>query len=332
MVLARALSKNPAKRYPSCVEFANALEAALQTKKGWRALPRGASQSLPTAVVGSAPVWHTASPRTEAAAEEPAPKKRGMFWPAVGAALLGLGAVALLFVVTQKWFLAPHEEPQAAPPAAVTSAPKPAPMPAAPAKSEAPPQEAAGTQPAEPAPAAPAPVPETTAEQRPEPQAEAPAERTPEPVKPKPVAVQAPPLGEQPLQIVTSPPGASVVVDNDPSKTCTAPCDLKVAAGRHTFVVTMNGYRRELRIVDVTGPKELFVNLTQPGGTVRVESEPAGAQIMVDNQPRPEKTPATFVLPVGKYTLTVIKDGRRAEQALDVKDGSLLKFDLELNP
>ena len=55
MVVARALTKNPAKRYPTCTEFISALEAALTTKKGWRALPRGSSQSLPTAVVGAAP-------------------------------------------------------------------------------------------------------------------------------------------------------------------------------------------------------------------------------------------------------------------------------------
>jgi hypothetical protein len=94
----------------------------------------------------------------------------------------------------------------------------------------------------------------------------------------------------------------------------------------------MAGYRPELRIVDMSGAKELFVGLTRPIGTIRVESEPAGAQILINNQPRPETTPATFVLPAGNYVLAVVKDGRRAEQAIQVRDGSLMKLDMQLNP
>ena len=41
MVLGRSLSKDPAKRYPTCTEFVVALEAALKTKKGWKPLARG---------------------------------------------------------------------------------------------------------------------------------------------------------------------------------------------------------------------------------------------------------------------------------------------------
>jgi hypothetical protein len=102
--------------------------------------------------------------------------------------------------------------------------------------------------------------------------------------------------------------------------------------GRHTLYLSRTGYRQELRLLDVSGPRELFVNLTQPSGTVRVESEPPGADIFIDNQPRSEKTPATFVLPVGSYTLAVVKDGRRTEQRLQVRDGALVTFNLQLNP
>ena len=122
-----------------------------------------------------------------------------------------------------------------------------------------------------------------------------------------------------------------MLLDNDASKTCTSPCNLKVAGGRHTLAFNLEGYRRELRIVEVSEAKELFVNLTRPTGTVRVESAPAGAQILINNQPRKETTPATFVLPAGKYTLAVVKDGRRAEQELEIHDGSLLKFELQLS-
>ncbi len=343
LVLARALSKDPAKRYPSCTEFVAALDAALQSKKGWRALPRGASQSLPTAVVSAAPI--AVASQTPRVPDKPRPKKRSVVWQMLAAGLVAVGVVALLFVAAQKWFLTEREEPEAPAPAPVVSAPKPPPMPPAPASNGTGPvgaaasgqQETPGTKPVDGGAAA---VEQAPAQEPPAPKVErAPPvvpERRPEPARPRTVPVQEPPreppMTEQALQVVTDPPGATTVLDNDPSKTCTAPCSFQVASGRHTLAVFLNGYRRELRIVDMSGPKELFVGLTRPIGTIRIESEPAGAQILVNNQPRTETTPATLVLPAGKYVLAVVKNGRRAEQAIEVKDGSLLKFDLQLNP
>src|SRR5260370_31561001 len=50
-VLRKALAKNPAERYESCVEFITTLAAACNQQSGWTPLPRGASQNMPT--VGS---------------------------------------------------------------------------------------------------------------------------------------------------------------------------------------------------------------------------------------------------------------------------------------
>lgn len=65
---------------------------------------------------------------------------------------------------------------------------------------------------------------------------------------------------------------------------------------------------------------------------MRVGSNPPGAQIMINNQLRKETTPASFTLPIGKYRISVIKDGRRADQEIDVREGSLLTYELDLNP
>ncbi|HEY4362147.1 MAG TPA: serine/threonine-protein kinase [Bryobacteraceae bacterium] len=51
LVMKRALAKNPAERYDTCVDFVNALAAACHSLPGWIPLPRGASQNMPT--VGS---------------------------------------------------------------------------------------------------------------------------------------------------------------------------------------------------------------------------------------------------------------------------------------
>ena len=38
--------------------------------------------------------------------------------------------------------------------------------------------------------------------------------------------------------------------------------------------------------------------------------------------------PATFVLPVGKYTVAVVRNGRRLDQPIEVRDGSWLRIEL----
>ncbi len=334
LVLNRALSKDPAKRYPSCTEFINALDAALKSKKGWKPLARGASQSLPTAVV------QPLGGKRAQTQPVPVTRRRRTAFAAIAAALAGLGAVALIFVVAQRYLgtesggtreaANPPAANAPAPSQAEPAVPRPKPMPAAPAPSNpAPPtattpvetqppqtteQIPSGTQPAE-----------SLGERR-----ERRAERAGEPTRAE--AKPAPPV-EVPLQVTTNPPGATVLLDENPSKTCVSPCSFQVAPGRHTLAVTLNGYRRELRILDMKAePKEQFINLSRPIGTVTVESDPSGAQILINNQPRPETTPATIVLPAGKYTITVAKDGRRTGRTVDVRDGGMVRFSASLNP
>lgn len=74
---------------------------------------------------------------------------------------------------------------------------------------------------------------------------------------------------------------------------------------------------------------EGFLN---PTGTVRVATDPPGAQIFIDNRLRSDKTPATFSLPTGKYVLAVVKDGRRVVRDVEVEDGVLANFELDLAP
>jgi serine/threonine-protein kinase len=296
MVLTRALAKDAAKRYGTCTEFVDALEAALNSKKGWQALPRGAGQNLPTEVVPSGVL--DARPKGHADTGARKPSRAGRALKVTGGLLLGMGLVALLFFGAQRWLL---PEPDRTPAATAQPSPTPTPLarPAATTKaaaSEAPPA-------------------------------------APEQTRTRPVAPaepEAPAVAN--VQIVTNPPGASAVLDGQAEKTCTTPCSFEAPYGRHSVALTLAGYRQEMRLIDVGGPRELFVNLTQPTGTVRVISDPPGADIFVNNQRRTEKTPATFVLPAGSYTLAVVKDGRRTEQNVEVKDGALLTFNLQINP
>ncbi len=336
MVLGRALSKDPARRYPSVTEFVNALEASLKTKKDWKPLARGSAQSLPTAVAPVLPPLHQPARTARERAEE---EGGGLFWKVIGAALAGLAVVAVLFVLGRKWF-EPEDYPVDAAEATQAQAPRPAPAPP----------------PAEPQPSAPTPSSQPQPQSSPAPQpsggeagsgpSDSAAETAPpapetKPVveKPAPRAKPAPTHEVRPpepavysLQIVTNPPGASAVIDGDSSRTCSSPCNLELPAGRHTLVLSREGFRPEQRIIELNGPREVFVNMSRPTGTLRVESNPPGAQIYIDNELRRETTPATFVLSPGRHHITVVKDGRRGEQDVEVRDGALLRYALELNP
>ena len=301
MVLTRAMSKDPARRYGNCSEFVDALEAALNSKKGWQALARGAGQNMPTEVV----VGGALAARPQAYAEpEPKPPKTGAGRRAmrmIAGLVLGLGLVALVFLGVRKWLLT---EPSASEPATAVTAPTPP------------------TGPARPSPAA-------KRVEAPESAQAPPLGGTPaQPPHTKPAEPLSPALAT--IQIVTSPPGAQAMLDRDASEVCTSPCSLDVPHGPHSLALTLAGYRQEYRMLDVSGPRQLNVTLTQPTGTVRVESDPPGAEIFIDNQPRTEKTPATFVLPIGSYMLAVVKDGKRTEQRLQVRDGALVTFNLQL--
>ena len=361
MVLARALSKAPTDRYAACTDFFTALEAALATKKDWRALPHGASQNLPTALVPppsqapapEQPETPEAQPATAAApappaAPAPARARPSLLWGIVGAVLAGLAVGTAVFWVTQNWLTRepPREVTSVPAPATLSVRPSPmlrAPAEVAPAVQPPPAETPAAPEPsapeagkvapeaAKPAPATAEPAPETakpTPEAKPAP---APPAPTTQPARP-PRAVSIP-LVEQPIQVITSPPGARVVPDDNPARACQSPCSLRMLPGRHTLAVTLGGHRRELRILEVTAqPLELFVNLTAATGRVRIESDPPGASILVDGQARTEKTPATLVLLAGKHHLTVSRDGSRGEREIEVPDGGLIRVSLSLPP
>jgi hypothetical protein len=164
-----------------------------------------------------------------------------------------------------------------------------------------------------------------------------PEEKPPRPAEAKPAEAIAPPQPKppalQPLQVVTDPPGATAVLDNDSTKTCQSPCSFQLDSQRHTLALNLAGYRPELRILPPSRqPQEVFVPLARMMGTVMVMADALGAQILIDGKPIPETTPAKLNLPVGKYNLSVLKDGHRADQEIEVKDGSMLKFTLQINP
>lgn len=332
LVLNRALAKDPEERYPSCTEFIDALERALGTKKDWQAGKRMVSEALPTATVGTTMKEHVAA-RIEEAAErrqEAAPRKGRRAAPVL-ALLLGVLAVGgVVFLGIARWSSAPPQAPAEREPAAPAS--RPTPMPAAgavPADTKEPgssPVEVGGATGVEPVASAQTKPVQTPAAPKPA----GSVEGLGTPGKPVSERKTASP-GEFKLMVTSSPPGAEVVLDANPQSKCTTPCSLQLAPGRHTLVATLEGHRQELRIFEMSGPREIFLNMTRQTGTVRVESSPPGAKILVNGEARPESTPATLVLPIGKYEIQVVREGQKDSQSVELREGALMRVYFQLS-
>jgi len=347
--LRKALSKKADARYATCQEFAQSLEKACASSRGWKTMARGGSLNEPTVVEAAVPrpavkLPPARNPRAESPTAERAARKSG-FAPFLVAVL---GVTAVLAVIG--WKAGPwlsqntRGEPSPAVSQARPQAAAPTATPSAPAKTEpsppvAPGPETAQTEP-KPAPTQPAPA---------APVQSAPAETRPDQTKPSPmpparpspaVAEEAPrgpvkaatpkPVSTaQEVALVSSPAGATATLDGRPDATCTTPCSLSASPGRHAISFALQGYNLERREVEVgTGPQELpAVILRSPGGTLMLTTTPGGATISVNGKRLAQTTPAQLALAPGNYTITVEKDGRQVTRTVDVHDGiSYLKL------
>jgi serine/threonine-protein kinase len=307
VVLRKALAKRPEDRYETCTAFVRALEGACGASRAWRPLPRGASQSLPTAEV-----------KATAAMPPPAPAPTGKkrLWAAMFA-VLAVAVIAGGIWWRSAWLGSPTPAPQATPTAVQAPEVAQRPSPAGPRREE----------PASPVPAEP-PAPPGEVAARPSEESK-PAARSGE------AAVTQPVTGGGAASVVlvrTSPPGAVVMFDRNPALSCKTPCSIALAPGRHTASASLAGYRPAMRIFEVPAEADLFLYLAPMTGQVQILSEPPGASILLNGNPRRETTPATIELPAGRHTVTVVKEGRKAEQEIEVKDGAFVRINFVLSP
>jgi hypothetical protein len=144
------------------------------------------------------------------------------------------------------------------------------------------------------------------------------ATRTPAPA----TAPETPKAGpEREVQFVTDPAGASITIDGNSSLSCRTPCLLPVGQGRHTLNTQMDGYRPYPRIINVPEDSDVFLKLNKSAGTLNINSTPMGATISINGESKPQKTPATFVLPPGDYRIRVVHDGVPLDFTVQVREG-----------
>jgi hypothetical protein len=325
----KGLAKRPDARFRSCQEFADELDKACATTKGWKLMPRAGMLSAPTLAEAQRPRTSVAplppprrprrSETTSTVAGEP--KRKGGFLPFLLAMLLAAGLLAVIGWQAAPWVLPPRPGSHAAGPQTArhpTEVPRP---------QDAPQAKPVQQQPAgEPAPLPPAPG--TPAPQRSE------TDAKPSPMDPPParqtvrdpgdgsrrLPAQAGPL--QDVLVLSNPSGATARLDGVASSSCTTPCTLQAPPGRHTISFLAAGHQPEQREIIVGGsPMEIApVTLRAAGGTLMLTSAPEGASVTVNGRRLEQVTPANLALPAGVYTITLEKDGHQASERVEIKE------------
>ena len=292
-VVQKALSKSADRRYTTCVEFVQSLTGALAGQPAWAPQARGFVHSMAT-VMAAAPKQQP-EPAAPLVPLESYRRSRQTASPASGGRRLAVAAAAIL--AAGVGFYAWREF------GGSRTTPSPASQPLA-------------TQPAEPA----------AMPQTPPPPAVKPVRLTPKPAAPDASAA----LKEATVEVVSNPPGAIVVFDRDDSRTCSTPCTRILSTGRHEYSISLAGYRTRMRIFELPKEPRQVVLLDKLAGTVMVSSKPSGATVLIDGQPRNQKTPAVITLPAGRYKLELVLEGRSHEQMFEVKDGETDKIEIDL--
>lgn len=338
-VLERALSKASEQRYWTCADFVKALENACASSKGWKPMAPGSSESLPTVLENGAARSQARGAPAAAIAPEPEPPfsppippeesmrepgyvetpKLLRFARTLATLVVIGGGVSFLMVSGYRYFTEKNQPveviPQSSEPPAVFP-PRPSPTGGgATAK-----QDASAAKQTE---TSPPPLMVDPLEKKPAGE-EAPARE----IEPRRETTPAEP-GARAARVVTNPPGAQVVVDGKPELACTTPCSVELPMGRHTLATTMNGYRRAQRIFNLPAEAEVFINLEKAAGTLMIKSDPPGGTILIDGQPRGEKTPAMILVPTGSHRIEVQMQGfRNYVEDMEVKDSAITNIDV----
>jgi hypothetical protein len=131
------------------------------------------------------------------------------------------------------------------------------------------------------------------------------------------------------LTIATVPVGASVKLDGKKLTGATPLTQKDLAAGKHTFQISLPGYLTALKSVEVKGGEAATetVTLVAAQGIVKLSSVPPGADIFLDGTAANKKTPAEFSLPKGDHTFMVRMQGYgEAGDLIHVTPGETVSF------
>jgi hypothetical protein len=141
------------------------------------------------------------------------------------------------------------------------------------------------------------------------------------------------------LYLTSKPAGAEVFI-NGAKQSGQTPVTLPLAPGQYNLVLRMPGYDAYAGSVQVKDNIQTQLDVTLKEKTnnhiawAQVDSNPKGAEILVDGNPTGQTTPARVQMPAGLHTVTVRLNGyqpmRRTVQASE--GGTVSLQDLTLKP
>jgi len=138
------------------------------------------------------------------------------------------------------------------------------------------------------------------------------------------------------LFISSQPPGADVFI-NGAKQSGQTPVTLPLAAGQYNLVLRLQGYEAYAGNVQVKDNIQTQVNatLSEKSATrvawAQVDSNPKGAEILIDGNPTGQVTPARVQLPSGLHTVTLRLNGYQpAKRPVQVSEGGTVNVDANL--
>jgi len=127
--------------------------------------------------------------------------------------------------------------------------------------------------------------------------------------------------------ISTQPPGADVFI-NGAKQSGQTPVTLPLAPGQYNLVLRLQGYEAYAGNIQVKDNIQTQLNavLTEKSATrvawAQVESDPKGAEILVDGNPTGQVTPARVQIPAGLHNIVIRLDGyQQVKRPVQVSEG-----------
>jgi hypothetical protein len=140
------------------------------------------------------------------------------------------------------------------------------------------------------------------------------------------------------LFISSEPAGADVFI-NGAKQSGQTPVTLPLAAGQYNLVLRLQGYDAYSGTVTVKDnvQTQVATKLTEKSNNrvafAQVESNPKGAEILVDGNPTGKSTPSRIELPIGLHTVTMKLDGfQPLKRTVQVSDGGTANVTGSLKP
>jgi predicted Ser/Thr protein kinase len=140
------------------------------------------------------------------------------------------------------------------------------------------------------------------------------------------------------LLVNSEPEGADVFI-NGAKQSGQTPVTLPLAAGQYNLVLRLQGYEPYAGSVQVkdNAQTQFGIKLTERSASrvawAQVQSNPKGADILVDGNPTGKSTPSRIELPTGLHTVTLKLDGfQPVKRTVQVSEGGTVTVSESLKP